>query len=125
MNSPIKPIEVTEQIPVAVPVPSVPRPELFVVQMWEESHKLWCETIEHTPEKAQAEARDWDVAHIFRIPGEEEMNEKDRLIAAAPEMLEAAISVLQDWTNDDDGRVNVQYIAALRAVVTKATGASE
>ncbi len=77
---PIKPIEVTEQVPVAVPVPSAPRPELFVVQWWAKDSSLngggvWAVNFTRVPRSAEVMATK-PASVIFRIPGEAEMGAK-------------------------------------------------
>ena len=43
-----------------------------------------------------------------------------RLIAAVPELLEACVSVMQDW--QDEGDIDASTITAIQAAITKARG---
>lgn len=123
MSDPIKPIEVTEQIPVLMPRPSVPRPELFVVESWCEIDKAWSGTIARTPDRAQYLANIWKTADIFRIPGEAERKEKDRLFAAAPEMLEALRAFVKAWDHADLSEISGAVKKAQDAIAKAEEGA--
>lgn len=123
-KQPTKPIEVTEQIPVAVPVPSVPRPELFVAIGWDTDDDIWHYCVYEKTPSANELASTLAYPHIFRIPGEAEMGAKAERDAQVLQALRSASLVLMGCvgTNDENELERAEAIAALRTAIASAAG---